>query len=342
MADHPERGKGHQGHEGMGFRFRVFLDLLSMLVVVFLVLFLLAFLLSGWVVRNLAIFHISEGQRQTRVAMDEVFAPIPGLLGVIERYRVEGLLKPRNTDAMNKLLWPILEEFPVISSINTGDAKGDGFMLLRVKDGWLNRVVRKGKWGDRAFWEEWSLDHDFQREYWREVEYDPRTRPWFRGAASLGPGEIFWTEPYLFFTTGKPGMSASIHVNPGEKGQIIVACDVQLSGLREALERIGVSPEVQLAIVSEDGRLVASSGPEGGNPMSKKWLREVSALRNPLVGAALTVWMKGEQVPRNSFEISIDDRRWWGAIEPERGKKNLECGGMRHLACPKRTICFPL
>src|SRR5258705_12350399 len=47
----------------------------------------------------------------------------------------------------------------------------------------------------------------------RASDYDPRQRPWYRGAVAARPqaGErIHWTEPYLFYTAGAPGITAAM------------------------------------------------------------------------------------------------------------------------------------
>ena len=49
----------------------------------------------------------------------------------------------------------------------------------------------------------------------RESDYDPRARPWYKGAIDLPPGPsgagdgVFWTAPYTFYTAAAPGMTAA-------------------------------------------------------------------------------------------------------------------------------------
>jgi two-component system sensor histidine kinase/response regulator len=44
----------------------------------------------------------------------------------------------------------------------------------------------------------------------RERDYDARERPWFKGAMALPDDRVFWTEPYIFFTTKEPGITAAM------------------------------------------------------------------------------------------------------------------------------------
>ena len=37
--------------------------------------------------------------------------------------------------------------------------------------------------------------------------YDPRTRPWYEGAASAGA--LFWTDVYVFWSDKQPGITAA-------------------------------------------------------------------------------------------------------------------------------------
>jgi hypothetical protein len=57
-------------------------------------------------------------------------------------------------------------------------------------------------------------------------DYDPRRRPWLRGALALeNDGAIHWTAPYTFFTTKEPGITASLRWTGKDGKRYVLAFD---------------------------------------------------------------------------------------------------------------------
>ena len=106
---------------------------------------------------------------------------------------------------------PMLQQKSFISAMMIANSKGQEYMLLRDESNWLTRSTDRNKYGDKVLWKRWSNTGDLLEEWREESDYDPRQRPWFKGALSATDEEnIYWTEPYTFFTKNKPGITASI------------------------------------------------------------------------------------------------------------------------------------
>ena len=91
--------------------------------------------------------------------------------------------------------------------------------------------------------------------------YDPRVRPWYKGA-KYGQ-KTFWTEPYVFFETGKPGITVASPVfNKDLSLKGVVASDITLAGLSKFLKDISLSEHSLAFIYSNNGQLVAYPDPE--------------------------------------------------------------------------------
>ncbi len=69
--------------------------------------------------------------------------------------------------------------------------------------------------------------------------FDPRTRPWYRGAVKTG--SLFWTGVYIFASSRSPGITASIPVYD-EKHHLMGVCgiDIDLSTLSNFLKKIKI------------------------------------------------------------------------------------------------------
>ena len=100
----------------------------------------------------------------------------------------------------------------------------------------MSRQTRIDEWGDRKLWWEWESPGDEPVARWEEVVYDPRTRPWYTQAVEpsarrLAPGAELWTDPYFFFSTGEPGITASLSFASRNSIDHVVAFDVELADL---------------------------------------------------------------------------------------------------------------
>ena len=86
-----------------------------------------------------------------------------------------------------------------------------------------------------------------------DVLLDPRVRPWYKGAKAAMAN--FWTDPYIFASTRKPGItSASPVVTESGKFLGVVAADITLGELSNFLRGLKVS---------ENGRIYLHVGHNG-------------------------------------------------------------------------------
>ncbi len=90
--------------------------------------------------------------------------------------------------------------------------------------------------------------------------FDPRIRPWFRGAVESG--ELSWTDVYLFASTQKPGITVSIPiVDENEKLRGVCGIDIDLSAFSRFLDGIEIGKEGFAYIFeNKQGRVIAHPG----------------------------------------------------------------------------------
>ncbi len=96
--------------------------------------------------------------------------------------------------------------------------------------------------------------------------FDPRIRPWYSGA--VFKQDLFWTPVYLFASTGKPGITASLPVHDAG-GRVVGVCgiDIDLSTFSAFLARLRIGRGGNISIVENStGHIVAHPGLSGGNP----------------------------------------------------------------------------
>lgn len=82
-------------------------------------------------------------------------------------------------------------------------------------------------------------------------DFDPRQRPWYRLAAR--PGERVLTEPYVFFSTGAPGMTVALRTGAAS----VVGVDVTLHQVSELLAELRTLPDMKIVLFGDDRRVLA-------------------------------------------------------------------------------------
>ena len=88
-----------------------------------------------------------------------------------------------------------------------------------------------------------------------EADYDPRVRPWYK---AITIDEHCWTSPYIFYTSQRPGITASTVVRDQEGNAIgVLGLDIHISNLSYFLSKNELSPNSSAVIVTSDKRTVA-------------------------------------------------------------------------------------
>jgi HAMP domain-containing protein len=147
------------------------------------------------------------------------------------------------------------------------DDTGSEYKLWRTGDSWQTREVRRSDWAARARWHTWADDGSAPRIDWIDADYDPRHQPWFRGALraqvaldhdirSGDPRRVFWSEPYTFFNTGDPGITASMPFGDVSGRRRVIAFDIRLRDISRFTSGLPVSGTGSVAVLTRDNRLI--------------------------------------------------------------------------------------
>jgi len=141
-------------------------------------------------------------------------------------------------------------------------------------------------------------------------DFDPRARPWYRLA--IEPGRRVLTEPYVFFTTRSPGVTAAIRTRHGS----VVGVDVTLDRVSQRLAALRALPGMKVALFDAERRLLARAAVdrtlvrEEGDRVS---LARLDDFGEPAL-AALAPLAPGAR-PESRL-ISADGGRWKTVVFP--------------------------
>ncbi|MGI9335133.1 MAG: serine/threonine protein kinase, partial [Gammaproteobacteria bacterium] len=194
------------------------------------------------------------------------------------------------------------------------------------------------RWGHRFRVTYWSdLRTQVGEEEWQTLDYNPHTRPWYRGAVGLleelssspeyAQGDDsdahghrlpkFWTKPYTFFTSQEPGITAA-GAWKDEQGKVTVfGMDVLLLDISRFTTDLQVGENGFAFVLDEDDRLV-------GLPRHAQY-EEPAALRSsvltpsslsgtPALEQVVFDWQARGRPRADVFSLDAPGGRWWAAM----------------------------
>jgi len=232
--------------------------LASLLLVILLLsggIFATTILGARQVVQTLSRSLLDQRLDEMEVRLKGFFEPPAKLIRMAKSWGDSGRLDIDRPDELRLALEPVLRQYPHITSALVADDRGREFMLLRIGDRWINRQTRPAEWDKRSRILEWSEDKPEPVASWKELDYDPRKRPWFRQAVAK-QGELNWTEPYTFFTTKDPGITASITFDAGEGRVGVIGFDLLLNDVSEFTRALFVSENGEVCVLTDEGKVI--------------------------------------------------------------------------------------
>ena len=249
---------------------------------------------------------------QVEASLNSVFQPTEQILNMSHRWFGSGPPDLEHPEVFNQLFRPVLEVLPQATSIVAGTSAGEGWLLLQLPDGkWRNRMTDRQRWGDRHLFFERDTEGK-EQQYWESVDYDPRKRAWY-SSAMADKEAVQWTEPYTFFTTGDPGITASTHITLKDGRDFVIGMDLMLRDLSTPTINAKVGEHGIALVLTEDLRVLALPVPPPGIDPTK-WLGQILQSSTDLGLAPLTDaladWRKDNK-SSNSVTSYRSGGQWW-------------------------------
>jgi adenylate cyclase len=201
---------------------------------------------------------VDQVMQTTVMTTDAFMAPADRLARISGSLWREELLSPDNRDRVERYAIEVLKTHPQLAMVNVGDEHGNFLMPKRMPDGTIaTKIVERAPASPFTMWKYRDLQGRVARVVRTEgADYDPRTRPWYRGAKDARG--LFRTAVYLFYTDGQPGITISYPVF-GRAGDLagVVGLDVELVGLSDFLRNLWGERAGTVFLLDREGRIVA-------------------------------------------------------------------------------------
>ena len=276
-------------------------------------------------VRTLSGSLIEQAIERIEVELTSFFGPVIDELMLARGWGESGMLDIDSPTDLNLLFIPLIKEHSQVSSLMIADDQGREHMLLKTTDKWINRQSKADEWKGRSKWLEWTEFDPEGEPVWKEVNYDPRIRPWYKGALYVkeraGSGSVHWTPPYTFFTTKDPGITASVTFDPGDGLTHVIGFDVLLNDITRFTTGLKVSDHSKVLVLTDDDRVIGLPGGERFSDeaeMKAALLKHIDEIGVDVVTDAVAAFSARD--PENktggAMRFISDGEPWWGETKP--------------------------
>lgn len=273
-------------------------------------------------INELAQAQMGQAGRHLEGRVERLLESVEITLNTSRQWGEQGSLNHDELLRFNEFFFPVIGNHPEISSVILAHEGGREILLLNTNEGqWINRISDPEHWGNKTYWITWRDKNTIESVEMRERDYDARTRPWFKAALALPKDKaIAWTEPYIFFTTKEPGITAASRWTGADGKHIILAHDVKLLDLshftsRQTAGRSGIasllSADGKLLAVPRDPRFVSDAG------IKQAVLKDALQSGVPALAGAIGGWQATGKTDQFG-EFRLDGERWFSLFQQVR------------------------
>ena len=297
-------------------RKRLFRDLLLLLILTVGSLLVAVFVAGESLRDKLAQEQVRTLAQKTSDDLTD-FLQIPeNNLRMAQGWGAAGGLNLDDAPALVNRFIPVLENLPRISALVLADSDGRSFYLAGKEKTWLSRSLdARGN----GIWRRWSGPGVQMEERRGREDYDPRSRPWFKGALAMTDASgVFWTRPYLFFTERAPGITGAVRFQrPDETGRdYVLGLDLPLGNVLGALATLKVSSSGAAFLTEANGAvLLPPATGEGASSTFPVSLSPEQLDAGPVFSAA-KAWLAAGRPARQALTYPSSGSDWWAWLQP--------------------------
>ncbi len=278
--------------------------------------------------QSLAQASLEESVRHTRDIVARDFRNAEALLQTASAWSRQGRIDSGDAEGFVAIMAPLLKAHPRISGALLAEQDGHELFLIRDGEGWRSRRTTPADIGRRSAWQRWDRELRQTGAEWQASDYDPRTRPWFKGALALERDDDFhWTPYYTFFTAREPGITVSTRWKTKGGASRILAFDILLTDLSRITQAQAIGEVGGAALLSGDERLLAlprDSRMAGTEARPELILKPVADSGLPYLQAGYKAWVEAARPAGEIFTYRLGDEDWIGRFEAYRlGRQTL-------------------
>ncbi|PWQ93197.1 sensor histidine kinase [Leucothrix arctica] len=193
-----------------------------------------------------------------------------------QRLIESGIVSSDKPEDLEKLLFQQLQVGPQLSGIFYGDEVGNFVYVMRSHGvaEYRTKIVHRDERGSVAtlIWR--NDNYEVIKHIVDPLDtFDPRTRPWYSSAKSKM--DAIWTDPYIFFSSQKPGVTSALPViNLSGELKGVFGVDIEIDEISDFLAQLKVGQNGGVMALTKDGSVIAHSNPSLVKVVNKGSLSE--------------------------------------------------------------------
>lgn len=308
--------------------------LASLILLLSAALLLVSYVAGQRIAEDLGSRYLEKTRDVVSKELDSFFLPVMTALKNAREWAREGVVEPLDWEKSNAVYLPVLESYPQVTSIATGNEKGYSYRLGASKDLYKVRLTYAWKPGRPADFKMVHPDGRLERAYHEESQkFDPRLRPWYVGAkekleaaGSAAATPIFWTAPFILNTSKNPGIAASLPFEGPKKDVYMMTFNFMLTKLSNFTASLRPSPNGVACVLTEEGRAVGFPASDA-YPTAEARLARIKELDNqmptlgqvglPALAQVESMWPEIHATGTPSRRrIDVDGAPWRTIFEP--------------------------
>jgi len=294
------------------------INLICLTVIISAVVLVVSIAASTIVARDLEKSYFEKTGEVIEEKLDSFFQPVANTLRQTQKWAQAGVMAPEEVDRFRALVLPILQGYPQITSLCTGDEKGFSNRIGAEDDKFLSRIVDLSIGSGPAKFAFLSASGEILKEWEDADDFDARTRDWYLGAKSFADKAprvascpIFWNAPFILHTSKQPGIAASLPLESANGSTFVLTFNLMLERLSDFTSSLRPSPQGKTFILTQNGDVIGIPGIAGLQTAQERReffksigarLPKVEDLKNPILTAAFSGWNKQASTVRFSGE----------------------------------------
>lgn len=181
-----------------------------------------------------------------------------------------------NRDLIESFAFKVLANLSQVSNFIVADPQGNFLMVAKMADGSLHtKIIERTRGSTRVTWVRRDPQGSvIDEETPADDSYDPRKRPWYKGAVESG--KIYWSDFYIFFTSQTHGITIAKPIMGKDEELLgVFGLDIELKAVSEFLETLKIGENGEAVIIDQEGYIVA-------HPEIKKMVKKEGDVYKPI------------------------------------------------------------
>ena len=283
--------------------------------------------------RAVAQAELGKTAHQVESSLSALFKRVDTIARLRRDWGALGMLPTGNEAAIVRLLGTELTHEPAFSSVAIADETGRE-VLLRTSSagGFLTRQTDPDVHVGTEIDATWTQDGQQLERVTRNSDYDARHRPWFLQVwdAPEDAG-VVWTAPFLFRSTGLPGMSAVVQWRSPAGRRVVSTTDITLSDISRFTSDLEVGRHGFAVVLTADGAIVGLPGGDArveDASASRLLLQPLAVLHQPALDAAFVHWRAQAPIANSVLRFASGGQSWLASFSriPLEGRASLYVG----------------